>query len=347
MSFRDLSIALLLAFAGSAHAEFRDVLDSPAMMTPLAKSSPLLAVAQAGQRLVAVGQRGHILVSDNGGADWTQVPVPVSSDLTAVFFASPSKGWAVGHDGVILATEDGGEHWQKQLDGRQAGRIMADFYRNGADRQLADEAEQIVADGADKPFLDVWFADETTGYVVGAFNLIFKTTDGGHTWQPLYGRTANPQRLHLYALQKGEDGLYIAGEGGLLLHARPGSDDFTKIELPYDGSLFGLRTHGKALLVFGLRGNLFRSEDGGAHWSKVETGERSALVGSASGQNGRISVIAQSGAVLTSDDDFQHFKISHLTPPMPLCGGFLRADDRLVLVGFRGAALMSLSESAP
>ena len=51
--------------------------------TALAASSPLLAIARAGSRIVAAGPRGHIVWSDDEGAHWTQAAVPVSSDLTS------------------------------------------------------------------------------------------------------------------------------------------------------------------------------------------------------------------------------------------------------------------------
>ena len=51
------------------------------------------------------------MVSDDEGTSWRQVESPVSSDLVAVRFVSAYQGFASGHDGVILATTDGGEHW--------------------------------------------------------------------------------------------------------------------------------------------------------------------------------------------------------------------------------------------
>jgi len=61
-----------------------------------------------------------VILSDDDGATWHQAKVPVSVTLTAVSFGTPAKGWAVGHSGIVLHTEDGGETWVKQLDGIQA-----------------------------------------------------------------------------------------------------------------------------------------------------------------------------------------------------------------------------------
>jgi photosystem II stability/assembly factor-like uncharacterized protein len=329
--------ALLVLVAASlacpADAEFKDVLDTPAMMSPLANSTLLLGIARAGDRLVSVGVRGHIVWSDDGGANWTQAAVPVSSDLTAVYFATPQSGWAVGHDGIVLASNDGGKSWVKQLDGIKAAQIMADFYHDG---ELHDDAQRMVADGPDKPFLDVWFADDKNGFVIGAFNLAFRTRDGGQNWEPIYHRIENPQRLHLYGIRPFGDALFIVGEAGLVLRSEHGGD-FKRVALPYQGSLFGLATGKSALLVYGLRGNLFRSEDRGASWAKVDLGERSALVGSTGDGAGEIAIVAQSGTLYRSEDDGKSFKAFPQARPMPLSGVTENAQGGLILIGFAGS----------
>jgi photosystem II stability/assembly factor-like uncharacterized protein len=144
----------------AAGAGFQDPLNVPAQQSALASRSLLTGVARAGPRLVAVGQRGHILVSDDAGATWKQASVPVSSDLTAVFFVNDLKCWAVGHDGVILHTTDGGLTWTTQLDGRRANERLVEHMQSSveahpqdADRkQLLEEAKRYKEQGADKPF---------------------------------------------------------------------------------------------------------------------------------------------------------------------------------------------------
>ena len=195
----------LLAPAASPAAELRDVLDTPAAASAFARMGLLNGLARAGKRVVAVGQRGHVLYSDDAGRTWLQAKVPVSSDLVAVTFPTPSHGWAVGHDGVVLHSADAGATWIRQLDGRSAGQAMVAYYAaeaakggSGDAAKLLDEAKRFAEQGAENPFLDVWFEDERTGFVVGAFNLILRTADGGKTWEPWLHRTDNPKTLHLY-----------------------------------------------------------------------------------------------------------------------------------------------------
>jgi photosystem II stability/assembly factor-like uncharacterized protein len=323
-------------------AGFTDVLDHKAAMSPLASRSWLQAVSVAGKRLVAVGQRGTIVVSDDGGRTWQQSAVPVSSDLTAVYFVDAKRGWAVGQDGVVLHTADGGENWRLQLDGRKANEITlaAMQARAGDDSEAAKallaEAHRNREQGPDKPFLDVWFADASEGYVVGAYNLVFHTTDGGGTWQSWFDRTENPKFFNLYAIRRAGNGLFIAGEGGLLLKLDPASGRFRSQAMPYNGSLFGLVDAGSAVLAFGLRGNVLRSDDGGITWSRVEAGLASAVVAGAQTAQGSTLLADAGGRVAATHDGGRTFRPVTLARPMPLTGVAETFDGRLALTGPRG-----------
>lgn len=340
-----LAASLWVPLAVSA-AAFQDVLETPAKTSALAAQSPVNALAWAGKRIVAVGQRGHILLSDDAGKSWQQAAVPVSSDLVAVHFPSAQQGWAVGHDGVVLHSKDAGQTWVKQLDGRLAGERMAAYYaeqaRSGAlgsadeSAKLLDEAKRIAAQGAENPFLDVWFSDETTGFVVGAFNLVFRTTDGGQSWEPWFHRTANPSRLHLYAVRQLEAGVFIVGEQGLVLKLDAAGGRFDKLETAYRGSFFGVAGSGSAVIVFGLRGNAFRSSDGGGHWEKLETGLQEGVTAAATCGDGSLLLASQSGRVLRGDSNAGHFRMLKLARPVPastlLCGD----GDEILVGGVRG-----------
>ena len=109
ITFRTVLFALGSALAAASAApatgaSFIDPLDAPAMQSPLAARSMLQGVTKAGSRLVAVGQRGHVVYSADNGASWKQASVPVSSDMTAVFFrisVCESGPWAAGGAGGV------------------------------------------------------------------------------------------------------------------------------------------------------------------------------------------------------------------------------------------------------
>lgn len=141
--------ALLVTLQGLSQASaYVDVLDLPARVSALAVNSPLSGMARAGDRLVAVGQRGHILYSDDVGKHWQQAAVPVSADLNAVSFPSATQGWAVGGDGVVLHSNDAGATWRKQLDGREIGALLVKHYGALASAEPGNEQwPLLVAEG--------------------------------------------------------------------------------------------------------------------------------------------------------------------------------------------------------
>lgn len=340
---------------------FQDVLETPAIKSPLAVKTLFNGTTLAGKRLVSVGQRGNIVYSDDGGASWSQAFVPVSSDLTAVAFPTPQQGWAVGHDGVVLHSGDGGVTWSKQFDGRAAGQVMASHHKalkdcsschnkmellkgtpQGSKSTVMEDIKSFTEKGPDKPFLDVWFENETTGYIVGAFNLIFRTTDGGKTWEPWFDRTENRKRLHLYAIRAIGQELFICGEQGLVLKLDKPAGKFRALKVPYNGTFFGLTGTPRSVIAHGMRGNVFRSTDGGASWRKIETGMPLGLTGSALAKDGRIVLLTQAGHLLVSKDDGASFTPIKLEQPFPASALAVLDNQTIMLAGLRGMQKQAL-----
>lgn len=338
-----LFAAATVPAASAEPAASVEVLNRPAMQTVRAGKMAMLDVVRAGERLVAGGEAGVVLLSDDGGKSWRQAKVPVSVSITALQFVDAKVGYATAHMGVVLKTTDGGETWTKLLDGIAAAQLVLQHAEArqaagdpGAERALRD-AQLLVDDGPDKPFLNLYFQTADTGYVLGAYNLIFRTTDGGKTWQPWQDRVANPRGFHLYGMARSGDALFIAGEQGLLLRATDG-ETFTPLATPYKGSWFGIvaATDG-ALVAYGLRGNAWRSTDQGETWSRIDTGVPVAISAGRLLADGRLALVAQSGAVLLSADGGARFEALSGLPPLPLSGLAQAPDGQLVAASLAGA----------
>lgn len=307
--------ASLAAMAATGATQgWLDVLDSPAQKSPLAARGLLNGLALAGERVVAVGQRGHIVFSDDAGKSWQQAEVPVSSDLVAVCFPTPQAGWAVGHDGVVLHSADGGRTWRRQRDGRPQ---------------------------AESPLLDVWFEDSANGYAVGAFGQVLRTTDAGARWESLNEIADNPKKLHLYAVRGVGSDVYAVGEQGLLLMRDRVTGRFGAIDSPYKGTLFGVTGNGRAVVAYGLRGNAVRSTDGGATWQGLNTGVPVGLTAGTLDAKGRIVLASQTGHLLTSQDDGASFASVRLDRPVP-AAAVLAKGDALIVAGPRGVQALAL-----
>ena len=314
-----------------------DAMTRPAIISLKAENATLLAVVRAGDRLVAAGERGIILTSDDNGKIWKQSSTPTSVNLTALRFVDAQRGWAVGHMGLILHTEDGGLSWQKQLDGVEAARLAVDAVRDSGDKRAIRQADYLVSDGPDKPFFDIYMDPQGRGFVIGAFNLIFYTDDGGKHWQYWSPRMKNPFGLHLYGITRLGDDYLIAGEQGLILRSQDNGEHFEALETPYEGSWFGiLASREGTLLVYGLRGNAYVSLDGGETWEPSETGSRAGFSDAFELDDGRIVLANQAGQLFASSDGGQHFQPLGSLPGMPFAALTQAESGHLVVASLRG-----------
>lgn len=292
-----------------------------ALESTKASRSLLLDVTHAGDRMVVVGDRGHILYSDDQGKSWTQAKVPTRQLLTAVYFVDARHGWAVGHDAQILASSDGGVTWIKQFE------------------DLKREA----------PLLDVWFKDVSNGIAVGAYGAVLATSDGGQHWEDIGDRLDNEDQYHLNGITYVKDaGLFIVGEMGSMFRSYDDGQTWEKLEGPYQGSLFGAvgTTEPQTLLAYGLRGNLFRSTDFGSSWEPISLqGERGPLEFSIANASlmpdNSIVLVGNGGSVMRSTDDGATFEVSNRPDRLSLSGVAEDNKGNLILVGQGGVHLAS------
>lgn len=296
------TVAILLAGVPALQA-------ADAEPAPLAARALLLDGQAVGERLIAVGERGHILLSSDAGRSWLQRPAPTRATLTSVFFADARHGWAAGHDAVILRTVDGGNSWQKVHEEMESG-----------------------------PVLDLWFRDAGTGYAVGAYGLCLVTRDGGATWEhvSIIDESGAATDLHLNQIRSLADGrLVIAAEAGRLLISADGQT-WQPLPSPYAGTLFGtLPLDGSRLLTFGLRGHLFRSIDAGRSWEPTATGSDTSLTDAIRLRDGRIVIVGMAGTVLAGDGT--RFTLHQQADRAGLTRVIEAGDGALVLLGSLGA----------
>lgn len=315
--FAALLLAAVLLTGGDAHAQASSQPPAataeeppkpvPAVMARLAVRSLLLDAARAGDRLVAVGERGHILLSDDSGQSWRQVPSPSNSALTAVTFVTPQLGWAVGHDAVILHTADGGGTWTIQ--------------------HWAPELEM--------PLMDIFFDSAQHGIAVGAYGLYLETNDGGKTWDE---RSIQEDENHLNAVvAPTADARLIAGEFGGIHFSLDRGATWTMLDSPYEGSFFHALALGpQEWLVLGLQGHVFRTEDGGQSWTQVETGTTAGLMGGTKLSDGRVILVGAAGNILTSSDGGRSFVRQQRDDRVALADVVEAPDGGIVLLTEQG-----------
>lgn len=243
----------------------------PAEMSPYAIHGLLLDLTWTGERLIAVGERGNIIVS-NDGIRWAQVKVPVRATLTGLSFVDAQHGWAVGHDASIIRTTDGGRTWTLQ--------------------SYNPELE--------KPIHDVFFADTQTGYAFGSFGLFWQTADGGASWQEVHAPAVLEEGFHLNGMTRLNDGQYLlVGEAGLLGLSADGIA-WQRLESPYEGSFFGVVPRGpKGALIYGMRGNAYVSDDvSTGEWRQIKLATVSSIFGAHVMDDGSVVLVGADAVVL-------------------------------------------------
>lgn len=322
-----LAAALVLPAPVFAQAPTDSALKAAEIM-PMASRSLLLDVAAVGDTVFASGERGTVLRSTDRGVTWSQLEVPTRLALTAVSVVG-NRIWVAGHSGQILHSADGGATWTRQ--------------------RLDVWTPDSMTGNAGAPILDLMFIDANTGYAVGAFSTLLRTTDAGETWQALsikgkagaaevsvddsdieedVGSTealSNSDWVfsddelmldaetdpHLNAIAQTPDGaLYIAGERGAMFRSSNGGERWDRLEFPYDGSMFGLMSLGENhVLAFGLRGNVYETTDAGQSWAQLETGTEATLQGGSALPQGGALIVGNEGVLLRRDSGAQPLQI--------------------------------------
>lgn len=320
----------------------------PALEVRHPTQAALLAVARAGQRLVAVGEHGLAIVSDDAGHKWTQTRVPVSVTLTSLQFADALRGWAVGNMGVVLRTLDGGQTWERVLDGSTAAELaltaahalhQANPAGQAADTTaLIEDAQRLVSEGADKPFLHIALRADGSLLAIGAYGLAFESRDDGRNWAPRMRHLPNPEGMSYYGLAQRGSEQFLFGEQGLLLRAESPTGPFMAQDSPSTGSLFGAVTLREGpLLLMGLRGKVFRSAERGAPWTTVLTPVDASLFAGVQLGDGMVVLVGAAGQLLISRSHGQHFwPPDQLATRFPFTGIAAAPDGALILVGQRG-----------
>ncbi|ASP48449.1 WD40/YVTN/BNR-like repeat-containing protein [Cognaticolwellia beringensis] len=302
-----------------------DLLDLPAKQSSLASKSVLMAMIPMNNTILAVGERGHI-ISWKDNADWQQQS-PVSVSITNVTLLSDGSKIAVGHDGVILKTENNSSTWRKVFTGAELTKLkIAQLKKQHAALKLVinatqdeDELEELtyqledlafalednqieLESGPNKPLLSVTRTASDLLFATGAYGTLLTSNDKGETWTLISKRLDNPDKFHLNSIiTTSNDHLYIVGENGMGFQSTNQGKTWSSMALPYYGSLFGIIAHAeksKQLVAFGLQGNLMVSLDGGENWQHKKLPTSASLLGGDFSPQGKAYLVGHGGIIV-------------------------------------------------
>jgi photosystem II stability/assembly factor-like uncharacterized protein len=334
--------------SSGAMAQQASVTQMPAIKSNKVVSSLLQDIARIGNRLVVVGERGHIALSDDNGKTWQQANVPTRQMLNAVYFTDEKTGWAVGYDGLILNTTDGGINWSLQLDGlkftrqRMADRIPAldsqikelQVKKSAADTALANAEEQGQTNNAK--------LEDAVSSIEDKLSKL--DTDMEDAKAALSETVANPLMDIWFRDEKTG---FAVGAFGEFLKTSDGGATWTSISELLENSdrnhLNAITGLGNLMYIVGEAGKLYRSTDGGSHWS---------LLPSPDSENGsffavniisadRVMIAGLRGAIYRSSDNGNTWKQVPEDLHKNMNSLFFAGNDTILAVGNDGALLRS------
>ena len=271
----------------------------------------VLAAERAGSRAVAVGERGAVFVSGDGGVSWRSRRVSSTRTLTSVAALDELNWIAAGHGGVLFLSHDGGENWNA-----------------------------VVGDGGTDSFIGLTPVDDHTVLAYGAFGMLLRSTDAGRTWSR--SRVIDDdfdRHINRIVVLANKD-LLLLGESGTIARSSDEGQTFTALESPYGGSFFGgIQTASGGLLIFGMRGRVYRSDDLGKTWQPAQIKTEIPFFGGTSLDNGTVVLSGNAGWIATSRDDGRSFGLEKIGGK-GISGVFERPDH--VVVGFGAQGLRPL-----
>ena len=286
---------------------------APRQTPPLAASQlpmdrvQLNSLVKSKAGLVTGGELGTLLLSPDQGKDWQRASVSNNRQalINQISFASDGlDGMAVGHEGWILHTLDGGKSWKEVAFEEKNGEPLMSIAR--------------IPSGA-------WIA-------VGAFGRAIRSNDDGVSWTPLvFPADADVGDKHMNRIVGSADGQHwlIVGERGLVLRSGDAGESWALVPPFYNGSFYNAAAlPNGGWLVYGMRGNVYRNTDAQAAWTKSELPVQASFYGHTVTPDGRLLLVGQGSLVATSTDGGAHFSISRAKGRATLTDVLVQADGQ-------------------
>ncbi len=288
-----------------------------AFKAPLAAKAPLIAMTRVATRVIAVGDYGVIVLSDDAGKTWRQASsVATRNVLTAVTMIDARQGYAVGHGGTVLRTVDGGETWTR-----------------------------AYAAGPDVSLLAVWFENPRHGIAAGAFGFAIATEDGGQSWTRVAIGSGDDRDRHLNGIFALSDhsAVFIAAEAGTLFRSLDRGRTWSVLRLPYNGSMWGgIGLRNGVALVYGMRGHVLRSLDQGRSWAELPSGTQHSFTSGIELDDATVVLAGLGGALARTSADGQHLETTIRPDRRTYTALTAGAPGEIVVASMNGAASQPL-----
>ncbi len=237
--------------------------------------------------LIAVGPKGSIIKSEDGGLSWYFIDANLTKDLYSVYFITDSLGYVAG-DNIVMRTRDGGKTWETVM---ATTDYYTDIYFKDADHGWVAGAYGTIlrtVDGGQNWKLAtvpgntlnwlnaIHFLDYQTGFAVGDNSIILKSTDGGLTWREVYQDPSGfgPPLMDVYCLK--DTSVFICGDRGILWKINAKNDLMNQVKGVTNDDLGRKVVHKIDFpdmnngYVIANGGQIIKTTDGGRTWQRLQ-----------------------------------------------------------------------------
>jgi len=233
------------------------------------------------QRGLAVGNKGTLLQTSNGGAEWSKRHLG-SLVLCAMAFVVDSVGWLAGESGQLWKTIDYGVNWYQRISGTSSQLNAICFYdadhgwavghygtiihtNNGGSNWTAQSS------GTANPLLGVHFVSQEEGWAVGLDSTVLHTGDGGQNWRRVNVGASNNFKFNSVFFVDSLHGWIVGLKGSILLTTDGGSTWQEKKGVTPNSLNDVFFIDPNTGWVVGYFGTIFKTTDGGQSWIKQES----------------------------------------------------------------------------
>lgn len=229
----------------------------------------------------AVGQRGFIYRTTDGGEIWNNIPSSVTATLYKILFLNSTTGFVFGSNGVILKSTNGGFIWAAQTSGttqpiRSAFRVGAStIYAVGG----TASSNSLILKSTDagttwasqtspvaQSLNSVHFIDANTGVAVGNNGTIVRTTNGGTNWTL---RASGTSVILNSVTFSDNTNAFAVGETNTMLFSTDSGSNWG-IVAGVSGNLKSIKFKNPTEGYCGGQFNQYRTINGGATWTNVD-----------------------------------------------------------------------------
>ena len=291
------------------------------------------------QTVIAIGDGGTIVRSQDAGVTWAIIQGPVLNDLNSLYFINATLGFACGYD-ALLKTTDAGLSWQKLATSINDTFNCVTFTANGKGFLAGNQGIYSSNDNGttwEKQYSmanvnSISFGDDTTGYAVSNNNSLVKTIDGGNTWNQVSMPITlenNPPYFSVFFLTASEGYITYSHvsfleESGVFIKTIDGGATWTNISLPQLSVRSIYFTDTLNGYTAGLTGNssfsnggIVTTNDGGKTWINdsvsvggTNTWLTTALLAIHVNSAGNGVAVGEAGTVITTSNSGKSWTVS-------------------------------------